>query len=133
MPEEPFFDTKGIEEEEFLRIYSGNISIFGVFRAGTLWIIPESRCKTDAVTPRNTLQRFALYALLAPVKEYPVVIIDGPAGTGKTFLAMAAAMDQTYAGRNDQAYERILITRSNAIPDGENLGFLPGDIDEKFT
>lgn len=146
MPVEPFFDTEELEEEEFIRIYSGTISIFGVYRNGMLWVIPDSLCKTNAITPRNVLQRFALYALLAPVEEYPVVIIDGPAGTGKTFLAMAAAMDQTYtwesytkkshkegSGESDKKYERILITRSNSIPDGENLGFLPGDIDEKMA
>lgn len=130
---EPFFDTAGLCEEEFLRIYSGNISVFGVYRSGAFWAIPDVLCRTDAVMPRNILQHFALYALTAPVEEYPVVVIDGPAGTGKTFLTMAAAMDQTYTGETDKKYERILITRSNSIPEGENLGFLPGDIDEKMA
>lgn len=50
----------------------------------------------------------------------------GPAGTGKTFLAVAAAVEAMKAGR----YERIVVTRP-AVEAGEKLGYLPGDFEEK--
>ena len=50
----------------------------------------------------------------------------GPAGTGKTFLAVLVAVSQFLAGK----YDRIILTRP-VVEAGENLGFLPGDINEK--
>jgi len=55
-----------------------------------------------------------------------VVIGIGPAGTGKTYLAVAAAVDALYKKR----VKRIILARP-AVEAGENLGFLPGDLQEK--
>lgn len=52
----------------------------------------------------------------------------GPAGTGKSYCAAAIAADALQSGR----IERIILTRP-AVEAGENLGFLPGDVDEKFA
>ena len=60
---------------------------------------------------RNVGQVFAFEALLAPVEVAPLVILKGPAGTAKTFLSMAAALEQAY---NNDIYRRVLATRSNA-------------------
>lgn len=79
------------------------------------------------VKPRNVGQIFALEALLAPPDEAPLVILKGPAGTAKTFLTMAAALDRTYNNRyDDNLYRKILITRPNTKMD-EDVGFLKGD------
>jgi len=78
-----------------------------------------------------------MHALLAPADEIPLVICKGPAGTGKTLLAIACALEQTYASmdnkkRNkDQKYESVMITRTNTISDND-LGFLPGTLEEKM-
>lgn len=57
-----------------------------------------------------------------------VVFGIGPAGTGKTYLAMALAVSELLAGKVD----RIVLTRP-AVEAGENLGFLPGKIEEKIN
>jgi len=56
-----------------------------------------------------------------------LVFSIGPAGTGKTFLAVAAAVSALRDGR----VERIILTRP-AVEAGENLGFLPGDLQQKI-
>lgn len=63
---------------------------------------------------------------LEAIKNNDVVIAIGPAGTGKTYLAVAAAID---AHRKNRV-KRIILARP-AVEAGENLGFLPGDLQEK--
>lgn len=86
--------------------------------------------KTDRVwniSPRNKEQRMALQLLLDP--EIPIVSLIGQAGSGKTLLAMAAALHQTVSAG---LYDRILVSRP-IIPMGKDLGYLPGDKDEKLA
>jgi phosphate starvation-inducible protein PhoH and related proteins len=63
---------------------------------------------------------------LESLARYDVVIAIGPAGTGKTYLAVAAAVDALRKNR----VKRIILARP-AVEAGENLGFLPGDLQEK--
>jgi phosphate starvation-inducible PhoH-like protein len=81
--------------------------------------LPGSR---KVIRPKSEGQR--LY--LKSVTEFDVVIGIGPAGTGKTYLAVAAALDALYKRR----VRRIVLARP-AVEAGENLGFLPGDMQEK--
>jgi phosphate starvation-inducible PhoH-like protein len=76
------------------------------------------------VTPRNLAQKLYLQAIL----EFDIVFAIGPAGTGKTFLAVAAAA----AALADKSIKRIILCRP-AVEAGERLGFLPGDIAEKVN
>jgi len=62
------------------------------------------------------------------VRKHDVVFVTGPAGTGKTFLAVVLAMD--YLKR--QLVDRIVLVRP-AVEAGEQLGFLPGDLQEKIN
>ncbi|MBM3243917.1 MAG: PhoH family protein [Candidatus Omnitrophica bacterium] len=62
------------------------------------------------------------------IKEYDIVFGIGPAGTGKTYLAMASAVEAL----KKQDVRRIILTRP-AIEAGESLGFLPGDMHEKIS
>jgi phosphate starvation-inducible PhoH-like protein len=64
---------------------------------------------------------------LAAIEENDVVIGIGPAGTGKTYLAVAMAVDALFRKR----VKRIILARP-AVEAGENLGFLPGDLQEKI-
>jgi phosphate starvation-inducible protein PhoH and related proteins len=64
---------------------------------------------------------------LAAIEENDVVVGIGPAGTGKTYLAVAAAVDALFRKR----VKRIILARP-AVEAGENLGFLPGDLQEKI-
>lgn len=65
---------------------------------------------------------------LTAIRDNDVVVGIGPAGTGKTYLAMAAAIDFL----KKKLIDRIVLTRP-AVEAGENLGFLPGDLYEKVN
>ncbi|KAA8493072.1 protein YlaK [Porphyridium purpureum] len=84
------------------------------------------------ITPRNAEQVFALDALLNP--KLPLVALSGRAGTGKTLLAIAAALEQLIegTGQNQQRYEQVLVTRPAVPLSGRDSGFLPGDINSKL-
>lgn len=76
--------------------------------------------------PRNIYQAMALHALMDP--EIHLVNLTGPAGSGKTILALAAAIEMTVARK---LYNKIIVTRSTP-PLAEEQGFLPGTEEEKM-
>ncbi|BBO80621.1 PhoH family protein [Desulfosarcina ovata] len=78
--------------------------------------------KKRAITPRNQSQKSYIEA----IRNYDIVFGIGPAGTGKTYLAMAMAV----AALSKGTVNRIILTRP-AVEAGESLGFLPGDLTEK--
>ncbi|MCY4462088.1 MAG: PhoH family protein [Albidovulum sp.] len=78
--------------------------------------------RRKVVEPRTDRQKSYVRALI----EYDMVFGIGPAGTGKTYLAVAAAVSSMLRGEVD----RIILSRP-AVEAGENLGFLPGDLKEK--
>ncbi|MGB9735333.1 MAG: PhoH family protein [bacterium] len=80
--------------------------------------------KKRKIIPKSLNQKLYLEA----IKKYDIVIAIGPAGTGKTYLAMAMALIMLIRKEVD----RIILTRP-AIEAGERLGFLPGDIYEKVS
>ncbi len=75
-----------------------------------------------SVIPRSEKQKDYVRAL----KESDIIISAGPAGTGKTFLAVAVALTMLL----DKKIEKIILSRP-AVEAGERLGFLPGDMREK--
>lgn len=78
------------------------------------------------VRPKNIYQGMALDSLLDP--NIDLVILTGPAGCGKTILAMAAALEQVV---EQGMYDKIIVTRNT--PDiAESIGFLPGSEEEKM-
>jgi PhoH-like ATPase len=76
------------------------------------------------IKPRNAEQTFLLNALLNP--DIKLVAVTGKAGTGKTLLALAAALAQ------HEMYEQILLARPIVALSNRDIGFLPGDADEKI-
>ena len=78
------------------------------------------------VKPRNREQQFALDLLLDDSVQ--VVTLVGKAGTGKTLLAIAAGLQQVV---DEERYNRLLVSRP-VMPMGRDLGFLPGDVEEKL-
>jgi phosphate starvation-inducible protein PhoH and related proteins len=81
--------------------------------------LPGSR---RVIVPKSLGQSTYLEA----IREHDIVIGIGPAGTGKTYLAVTAAVDALFRKR----VKRIILARP-AVEAGENLGFLPGDLQEK--
>ena len=85
-----------------------------------------SKVKLGRIHARNREQTFALDLLLDP--DIQLVTLVGKAGTGKTLLALAAGLNQV---ADERLYERLLVTRP-VISLGKEIGFLPGDIEEKM-
>ncbi|WP_158768554.1 PhoH family protein [Paraglaciecola sp. L1A13] len=79
------------------------------------------------ITPKNIGQAMALHSLLDP--HIDLVILTGPAGSGKTLLALAAALEMVV---EKNMYDKIIVTRST--PEiAESIGFLPGTEEEKMA
>jgi PhoH-like ATPase len=79
------------------------------------------------IYPRNLEQTFALEALLDD--NIKLVTLSGSAGTGKTLMAIAAGLGKT---TDEDEYQKLLVARP-IFPLGKDLGFLPGDLDEKLN
>jgi len=79
------------------------------------------------IKPRNVEQKCAVDALLRD--DVKLVTLIGPAGTGKTLLALACALRKVY---DEGVYHKILISRP-IMPLGRDIGFLPGTKEEKLT
>lgn len=80
------------------------------------------------VEPKNLRQTVALHQLLDP--DIPAVSVMGMAGTGKTFLALAAALEQVLEqGR----YRRVAVYRPLVAVGRQEVGYLPGDLNEKLA
>lgn len=77
------------------------------------------------IKPRNAEQTFSLNMLMDP--EVKLMALTGKAGTGKTLLALAAAIEQ------HRSYEQILLARPIVALSNRDLGFLPGDAAEKIS
>jgi len=95
-------------------------------KAGGIVPLIKKRDGIWGIYPRNIEQQFALDALLN--EDIALVCLVGKAGTGKTLLAIAAALETCI---NRQIYTRVLVSRP-IIPMGRDLGFLPGDVNEKL-
>ncbi|MBN1945933.1 MAG: PhoH family protein [Bradymonadales bacterium] len=90
-------------------------------------IFLDTVLKTDygrPIAPKGPAQKLYIDA----IRKYDIVFGVGPAGTGKTYLAMAMALDAFLKKR----VQRIILTRP-AVEAGERLGFLPGDLAEKVN
>lgn len=86
-------------------------------------LFPVDKVRTEKAKPRNLEQRASLDALLDP--EIELVCLLGKAGTGKTFLALASALEQAHS------YQRILLSKP-VVDVGNGIGFLPGSLSEKL-
>lgn len=102
-------------------------SALGRFSRNLGGIIPLIKSNnTWGINPKNAEQRFALDALLND--DIKLVSLIGKAGTGKTLIAVAAGLAKTL---EEGKYKRILISRP-VVPMGKDIGYLPGDINEKL-
>ena len=111
---------------EFGVLHAGSQSALVRRHASGLRLIPADPHAWD-LRPRNKEQRFALDLLLDD--DVKVVALDGPAGTGKTLTAVAAALQQVVEERR---YSRICVYRP-VVPVGKaDVGYLPGTLDEKL-
>lgn len=82
-----------------------------------------NRRSTDPIVAKNEAQRKYINA----INNFTLTFATGSAGTGKTYICAALAADAL----ESKAIDKLIITRP-AVEAGESLGFLPGDIDQKF-
>lgn len=120
-----------LQLNEFLQFPDGGLFRVVSLDADTaeLRSVPDTTKEKNAVLgicARNEEQRAALELLTDP--DVDLVALLGPAGTGKTLLALAASLSQVDKGD----YDDILFTRANT-PLGEDIGFLPGSEEEKMA
>ncbi len=102
----------------------------GRFQQGQRRILPLLRAPKDGIwgiQPRNREQQFAFDLLLN--EDIQLVTLVGKAGTGKTLLAIAAGLLKS---ADEGRYNRLLVSRP-IFPLGRDLGFLPGDLEEKLS
>ncbi len=106
-----------------------NHSGLGRFDAGQQAVLPIRRLREGVwgIRPRNKEQHFALDLLLN--EEVKLVTLVGKAGTGKTLLAIAAGLQQVV---EDHKFHKLLVSRP-IFPLGRDIGFLPGDIEQKLN
>ncbi|SHH61798.1 PhoH family protein [Ferrimonas marina] len=88
-------------------------------------LLPERPSRVWGIAPKNPRQAIALHQLTCP--DFDLNVMLGPAGSGKTFLAMAAAVHMVV---EEKQYRRIVVVRSRDFMD-DDPGFLPGDLKEK--
>tara|TARA_B100000900_G_C20582176_1_gene717973 strand:+ start:101 stop:1441 length:1341 start_codon:yes stop_codon:yes gene_type:complete len=115
-------------ENEFFSLRFGKQSYLGRYFKGKIKKVKQSD-EIDfgivGIEDRNREQLFAMNLLKDD--DVPLVTITGLAGSGKTFLTLLTAIGDLHSGK----YQRIVITR-NVIPVGRDIGFLPGDMNDKM-
>ena len=110
------------------RDYEESATVQALFPSAGGWSPLEGDVR-DRKYVRNVRALSAIQqALIDAMDAHSVVVALGPAGTGKTYLAIAKAVDALEHGRAN----RIVLSRP-AVEAGENLGFLPGDVGEKLA
>jgi PhoH-like ATPase len=113
---------------QYLQMRGGGSSALGRFDLGLGRIVPLLRPKKGVwgIQPRNREQTFALDLLLND--QIKLATLIGKAGTGKTLLAIAAGLLKT---ADEGVYRRLLVSRP-IFPLGRDIGFLPGELDDKL-
>ncbi|MES3018916.1 MAG: PhoH family protein [Bacteroidota bacterium] len=113
-----------IHENHFFTLSSKNKTISAYYnpKKFELEYIPHQSVYN--IEPKNPEQAFAIHALMNP--DIKLVTIQGNAGTGKTLLALASALEQR------KNYRQIFVTRPIVPLSNKDIGFLPGDVKSKI-
>ncbi|MBE0645050.1 MAG: PhoH family protein [Bacteroidetes bacterium] len=121
---ELFAEHKTFRPNEFFIVRCGKKSALATYEPISQLMKRVDKFPSYGITPRNSEQTFALNALINP--DIPLVSLCGKAGTGKTLLALAAALEKR------KLYRQIYIGRPVVPLSNKDLGFLPGDIQSKL-
>jgi PhoH-like ATPase len=109
---------------EYLILRQGKKSALGIYDEASGMVRRVDKVSAYNITPRNSEQTFALHALMNP--NIQLVSMIGKAGTGKTLLALAAALERK------KNYRQIYLARPVVPLSNKDLGYLPGDIHSKL-
>ncbi len=123
---------ENLVENEFVTLHSGTQSALTVHQNGILKLVsaPET---LGHIKPLNSAQIYAMWALNNP--DIPLVILEGAAGTAKTFLSLTMGLTQARIDEQDSEarYSRLMIARPNKGSSDDDFGYLPGDLQEKMS
>jgi len=114
----------GLLANEYLILRNSRKSVLATHNAEERRLESLQRTTVYGITPRNAEQSFAIHALCNP--GVPLVTVSGKAGTGKTLLALAAALEQR------SRYRQIMLARPIVPLSNKDIGYLPGDINSKI-
>lgn len=125
--EKKLISPQKFNENHFVVLKNGKQSAMTRYSKGFLYPLYQySNDPVFGLQARNLEQRLALDLLLD--ENVPLVTLSGKAGTGKTLLALAAALQQT---EESTKYNKVIVARP-VVPMGKDLGFLPGELEEKL-
>mmetsp|Transcript_40414 Transcript_40414/g.65552 ORF Transcript_40414/g.65552 Transcript_40414/m.65552 type:complete len:761 (+) Transcript_40414:58-2340(+) len=110
--------------ENFILRCGGSKSVLATYDGTTDSLVRVSKEPAYRISPRNAEQAFALHALLDD--KISLVSVSGSAGTGKTLLALAAALEK------QDKYQQIYLARPIVPLSNRDLGYLPGDMNAKI-
>jgi PhoH-like ATPase len=122
------YEIKNAVSNQHFIISDGTKQI-GLVRYGnkTIKKIQKDALAAFGVKPKNSEQAFAMDVLLD--QKISLVTIEGKAGTGKNFLSIASALEQVKKG----IYQDFLFTRQTVSMGDREIGFLPGDVNDKIN
>ncbi len=124
IPVEEFkFETE-LTANEYMILKGDNSSALAHYDAVNRLISRVEKRKAYGITPRNAEQAFSIDAMMRP--GISLATLTGKAGTGKTLMALAAALEQ----RRD--FHQIFLARPIVPLSNRDIGFLPGDVDDKI-
>lgn len=113
------------EKNHFYILKSGKKSVLAYYNPLNEMVEQVEKRSVYGVKPRNAEQAFAIHAVLKP--EIKLVSLQGVAGTGKTLLALAAALEQK------REFKQIYLARPIVPLSNKDIGYLPGDIKSKLN
>jgi PhoH-like ATPase len=123
-PKELLGDTSTLKNNYYI-LRSGKKSALAYFNPFNGMLEHVEKRSIFGIKPRNAEQAFAIHALMKP--EIRLVSIQGIAGTGKTLIALAAALEQK------RDYKQIFLARPIVPLSNKDIGYLPGDIKSKLN
>ncbi len=118
------FPIQDMPANQYFVLRNSNQSVLAKYDPFQEMIVRVEKHSCFGIEPRNAEQTFSLDALTNP--EIKLVSLTGKAGTGKTLLALAAALQQ------NKSFKQILLARPIVPLSNRDLGFLPGDVNDKI-
>lgn len=124
-PDEVLAGLEKPMKNHYYILKSGKKSVLAFFNSANGMVEQVEKRTAYGIKPRNAEQAFAIHAVLKP--EIKLVSMQGVAGTGKTLIALAAALEQK------REYKQIYLARPIVPLSNKDIGYLPGDIKSKLN
>lgn len=118
-------------ENMFVLIKTETSSAIGRYTDGYIVPLQYSKSLSGEAQAMNYEQQMLMECLMAPPEIAPLVVAKGAAGTGKTFCSLAMALNKLERYNTNGIYRQLLVATPRVCVSEEEIGFLPGDVDDK--